>query len=164
MEEKVWRCVRSAVAIATLVLAPAARAADVTYDLVHCGSLKPIVLEARQGVYAQVMDYYDIVASSTNKDWAYATAHCGGYFRVADGKESSGGVCKWVLPSGDTAVMEWKGTGPGEGSVVFVSGTGKLKGVQGGGPWKIVSNAKPADEGTFQRCVHAWGKYSVPES
>jgi len=164
MKENMWIWFRNAVTIATLVLAPAARAAEVTYDLVHCGSMKPTVLEAREGVFVMVMDYYDIVASSTNKDWASATAHCGGHWRVVDGKESSGGVCKWVLPSGDTAVLEWKGTGPGEGSVVFLSGTGKLKGIQGGGPWKIVSNAKPADEGTSQRCVHSWGKYTLPES
>jgi hypothetical protein len=43
----------------------------------------------------------------------------------------------------------------------YIYGTGKWKGVKGGGTVKYVTNGKPIVEGNFQSCIEVSGTYEV---
>lgn len=159
---RTWIWARNLMTVAAAACAATAWAAEATYDFVACGHQKFNLLEASAGVTAIGSEQWAIVASATTKDWENATQHCVGYWRMVDGKEYAKGMCKWVDPSGNTAVGEYEQTASGEGTWVWLSGTGKFKGIQGGGRWKTISKAKPVVEGTGQACSHDWGKYTLP--
>jgi len=81
---------------------------------------------------------------------------CSGTVIVStDGKTSTGGgYCVGFDPSGDTAWIWWHGGFDG-GTWGFMDGTGKFKGVDGGGTWKTkqrLPDGKFIDtwEGTWQ--------------
>jgi len=52
---------------------------------------------------------------------------------LSAGREQAAGTGhgRFAQGSGDTVLLEWKGTGPGRGTVWFLGGTGKFKGIQG---------------------------------
>jgi hypothetical protein len=84
------------------------------------------------------------------------TANCSGTtITSADGKTGTGsGYCVNFDPAGDAAWMWWRGDLDG-GTWGFVDGTGKFKGVEGGGTWKTTQRSpdgKHIDtwEGTWQ--------------
>jgi hypothetical protein len=68
----------------------------------------------------------------------------------------------WSDTSGNTAVGEFEQTAPGEGTWVWLSGTGKFKGIKGGGRWKNVGRGTPITEGTGLVCIRDTGTYTVP--
>lgn len=145
----------------TLTVIPAS-AAESSYDFVACTHGTTKMLESGPDLVAFGVESWGIVASSTTKEWENATTHCVGYLRIAGGKRVGKGVCKWVHPTGDTAVGEWEMPASGENAFTWLAGTGKLKGIQGGGSFQSVSKAKPVEAGTGQDCRHDWGKYTVP--
>ena len=60
--------------------------------------------------------------------------------------------------------MHWPFTAPPAiytGRFTWLAGTGKLKGIQGGGTFKTVFDARPAQEGTGQGCRRDWGKFKT---
>ena len=148
--------------LVSAVPAQAVRAAELTYDFVACGTQRFTLLEGRPEVTAVGSEQWAIVARSATKDWENATQHCVGTWRVVDGREAARGICKWSDTSGNTAVGEFEQTAPGEGTWAWLSGTGKFKGIQGGGRWKVVGQGRPIVEGTGQLCSHDTGTYTLP--
>ena len=154
------RVLASALAMALLSLP--AWPAEVSYDFVACTHTRQTVVEASPELVAFGLDNWGIVANSTTKEWENATTRCVGYLRVAAGKPVGKGVCRWIVSSGDTAVGEFEYPPAGEASFTWLTGTGKFKGIQGGGTFKQISNAKPSESGTSQACRRDWGKYTLP--
>jgi hypothetical protein len=120
-------------ALAALLVAPGAPAADFPYDIVVCSHSRRIPLEANGDIVSFGTEGWGIVASTANKEWEAATTRCVGYIRVIGGKVVGKGNCKWAFASGDTAVGEWEYPAAGEPSFTWLAGTGKLKGISGGG-------------------------------
>jgi len=148
--------------LALSAFTPASWAADVSYDFVACSHSKRIPLEASAEFAAFGLESWGIVASSTTKEWENATTRCVGYLRVIAGKPVGKGVCKWFHANGDTASGEFEMPAAGEASFTWLVGTGKLKGIAGGGSFKYVTNGKPSEPGTSQSCRQDWGKYTLP--
>ena len=142
--------------------APSLWAAETPYDFVKCATGKITPLEISADLRAAGMENWGITASSTTKDFENATTHCVGFSRVVEGKPAGRGLCKWMDSAGNTAFGEYEVLAPGEGTFVWVTGTGKFKGIKGGGQWKVFSSAKPVAEGTAQWCERYWGKYTLP--
>lgn len=153
---------RIALALAASLIALPAWAAEVSYNFVVCGHSKVTLLEAGPDLTAMGFENWGIVASSTSKDWENATTRCVGYLRIMAGKQVGKGVCKWVMAGGDAAVGEFEYPPSGEPFFTWLTGSGKLKGIQGGGAFKQVSNARPVEPGTSQSCRQDWGKYTLP--
>ncbi len=148
--------------VAAVALAPRAWGAETAYDFVVCGNSKITMLEARPDLTAFGVELWAIVATSTTKEMENATQHCLGTIRVIEGKQTGKGMCKWTDPAGNTFVGEWETSPNGEGSWVFLSGTGRFKGIHGAGHYQYVSKARPIAEGTAQSCRRDWGTYSLP--
>lgn len=152
---------RHSLLAATALLAFGASAQEVSYDFVACTHGKRTVLEQNADIVSFATEGWGTVASSTTREFENASTHCMGYMRLLGGKPYGKGNCKWVFASGDTAVGEYEfGQGP-EPKFTWLAGTGKLKGIQGGGTFKTVFDAKPAQEGTGQGCRRDWGKFKV---
>jgi hypothetical protein len=75
-----------------------------------------------------------------------------GYVRNVNGKPVGKGVCRWLHATGDTAVGEWEMPASGSNTFTWLAGTGKLKGIQGGGSFQTISQAKAVEAGTGQSC------------
>lgn len=151
-------------ALAATLAAMPAWSAEFSYDFVACTHGNTTMLAGGPDLVAFGSESWGIVASSTTKEWESATTRCLGYVRVVGGKPVGKGVCKWVHPTGDTAVGEWEMPASGENTFTWLVGTGKLKGIQGGGSFQTISKAKPVEAGTGQSCRHDWGKYTLPDA
>jgi hypothetical protein len=148
--------------VALIAIAGSAIAAEAAYDFVACTHGKRTALEETGDFAAYAVEGWGVVASSTTKDWENASTHCVGYLRVTAGKPLGRGVCKWVQNSGDTAVGEFEYSATAEPKWTWLTGTGRLKGISGGGTFKEVFNAKTVDPGTGQGCRRDWGKFMLP--
>ena len=149
-------------AAALLVPAAAAFAADVTYDFVACTHSRRNPLEQLADFAAYGVESWGTVASSTTREWENASTRCVGYVRETGGAPYGKGTCKWFTAGGDTAVGEFE-FDHASAKFTWLAGTGKLKGIQGGGTFRYLSMAKPAEPGTSQSCRRDWGSYRVPD-
>src|SRR6185369_10958292 len=149
--------------VALVALAGSAVAAESAYDFVACTHGKGTPIEANGDIVAYAVEGWGVVATSTTKDWENASTHCVGYMRVIAGNRVGKGVCKWAQAGGDTAVGEFEFPQTGEPSWTWLSGTGKLKGIKGGGTFRELFDAKPVDPPTSQGCRRDWGKYMLPQ-
>ncbi|MGH8222038.1 MAG: hypothetical protein ACREQZ_03605 [Woeseiaceae bacterium] len=106
-----------------------------------------------------------ILADDAAKTFDNNTQRCIGSIAVIRGKSSGGGFCRSVDPaSGDTTISEWTSAEkPGTGTFKYLSGTGKWKGITGGGDYHTAAVTRPIDEGTYQNCVRVKGMLSVPK-
>jgi len=120
------------------------------------------MLEASPDIVAYNAESWGVVSSTTTKDFEGATTHCYGYARVIAGKQVGKGVCKWFDASGNTALGEYDIPPSGNNSFTWLVGTGKFKGITGGGTFATVFSGKPSDAGTSQGCRHDWGKMTLP--
>ena len=153
---------KSFAAIAVAALVQGALAAEVPYDFVACSHGRRIALEANADIVSFGIESWGVVASSTTSFWEKASTHCVGYIRLASGKPIGKGTCKWVESGGDTAVGEWEYPNNGDPTWTWLSGTGKLQGISGGGTFREMFSAKPADPATSAGCRRDWGKYNLP--
>ena len=154
---------RTRLAAAALVAAGlGAQAAEAPYDFVACTSSKRTMVEANNEVVAFGVELWGVVASSTTKFWENASTHCVGYLRIVGGKPVGKGVCKWTEAGGDTATGEFEYPVAGAPTWTWLAGTGKLKGIAGGGTFQELFSARPADPATSQGCRRDWGKFSLP--
>jgi hypothetical protein len=149
-------------AVAVVFAAQGSGAAEVAYDFTACSHGRRIALEANADLVAFGVESWGVVASSTTAFWEKASTHCVGYIRVMGGKPIGKGTCKWTEAGGDTAVGEWEYPATGEPVWTWLSGTGKLRGIAGGGTFRELFSAKPTDPATSAGCRRDWGKYTLP--
>jgi hypothetical protein len=149
-------------AVAAILAGVPASAAEFSYDFVACTHGTPRMLESGPDLVAFGSESWGIVASSTTKEWENATTRCVGYVRIVNGKPVGKGVCRWLHATGDTAVGEWEMPASGSNTFTWLAGTAKLKGIQGGGSFQTISQARAVEAGTGQSCRRDGGKYSLP--
>lgn len=151
-------------AAAVMSLVPLARAAEYPYDFVVCttGKHSP-VLQADASIYATGIENWGVVASSTTPTFEKASTHCTGFIRVMNNQVVGKGVCKWTDTAGDSAIVEFEyPDGGGEPRSKWLTGTGKFKGIGGGGTFREQFSAKSADPAMTGGCRRDWGKYTLP--
>ena len=149
--------------LAMVLVTPIAWPAETSYDFGVCTHSKLTMLEANADIVAFGVETWGVVSSSTTKEWEGATQHCVGSVRILGGKQSGKGLCKWLDAAGNTAIGEWEYPASGNNVWTWLAGTGRFKGIGGGGTFKdIFSSAQPAEAGTSQGCRHDWGKYTLP--
>jgi len=71
---------------------------------------------------------------------------------------------KLMDPDGDFIIMEGAmAPGETEGSFKFLQGTGKWKGIKGGGKVRAITRGKPIMPGTSQGCGRYTGTFELPK-
>ncbi len=153
---------RFCLALTLAMAAPLGSATESAYDFIVCGHTRYVPLEANAEIVAFGVENWGIVSSSTTKFWENASTHCVGYIRVVAGKVVGKGTNKWFEAGGDTGVGEWEYPSTGEPAWTWLAGTGKLKGISGGGTFHDLFSGKPSAPDTSQGCRRDWGKMSVP--
>lgn len=151
-----------ALALAALGAAGSAAAVESAYDFTVCTTTRRIPIEVNADIAAFGFENWGIVASSTTPLWEKAATHCSGYLRVMAGKVVGKGTCKWTEAGGDSAVGEFEYPPNGEPTWTWLAGTGKLKGISGGGTFRELYNAKPADPAVSHSCRRDWGRMTLP--
>jgi hypothetical protein len=93
-----------------------------------------------------------------------STQRCVGTLANFDGAVTAKGWCKQIHPqSGDWLVLDWVNSGkPGSGTYTVRHGTGKWKGVTGGGTYESLGQTRPVETGTYQNCIRVKGTLSIP--
>jgi len=144
-------------------LAASAQAGEIEYGGTFCSHSRTTILQASPDVTAFDVESWGIqTPDSTFKPWANATNHCAGNILVVQGKASSHGECLWTDSDGDTFIGTFADDAGKPGTWTFVGGTGKWKGVSGGGAYQYVSSSKPRPDGTGEGCTSHSGKYLLP--
>jgi hypothetical protein len=148
----------------TLVLSVTpVNAKDYEYAISFCASGTTTVLSTTEEMTVLSYDVKGITWSThpTNKAFDKSTYHCVGIVRTGRAGLATHGYCKYMEPDGDFVVGEAMASGP-EGQWQFLEGTGKYKGIKGGGPNQPFVSGKPIVPGTSQNCRSATGKYTLP--
>jgi hypothetical protein len=92
------------------------------------------------------------------------TQRCVGSIATIGGKRSGSGYCRSLDPAGDYVLSQWTvdEQKPGTGTYRLLYGTGKWKGISGGGTYESSGAFRAVDEGTYQNCITAKGTVLIP--
>ena len=105
-----------------------------------------------------------VMSNLESKVFDNMTSHCIGATKVIAGQATSVTYSKFLDPDGDFVVLETTAA-PGEkdSTFNFLVGTGKWKGIKGGGKIKVIARGKPIQPGTFQICYKGTGTFALPK-
>jgi hypothetical protein len=95
-----------------------------------------------------------------NKMFDNMTTHGLGLFKSVSGKMEATLYSKYMDPSGDFFIVDISQVGS-ERDWKFIYGTGKWKGVSGGGKAVYITRGKPITPGTTQSCFKITGTYEL---
>lgn len=144
-------------------LAAPALAGETEYGGTFCGRFVSTMLQGGPEIAAFNVESWGIeTPDSTFRPWAGATNHCAVNVLVLGGKATERGQCVWTDADGDTFIGSFLGEADKPGAWTFLGGTGKWKGVSGGGTYQHVSASRPRADGTGENCTTHSGKYMLP--
>ncbi len=144
-------------------LAGPAQAGDTEYGGTFCGHWKSMMVQSSPEVSAFNTEFWGVqTPDSTIKPLANATNHCMENDIFMQGRMSAHGECLWTDADGDTFIGTYTDEPGKPGVWTFLGGTGKWKGVTGGGTYQHVSFSKPRPDGTGEGCTTHSGKYTLP--
>ena len=152
-----------AIVLGFVMFIPVAQA-ETPYDITPCmsGTITMLIQSKEMTVFS--MDLKGIARSNhENKVFDNYTFHYVGVYRIIAGKViAQHGYTKFMDPDGDCFLVEVSNVG-GQGSVTkLLHGTGKWKGITGGGELKPIARGKPIKPGTWQGCSRHIGTFELP--
>jgi hypothetical protein len=153
------------VAMALLVFAVSAWAAEAEYGGIYCAHQKrTTVIQQSPELTIFTAESWGIqTAESTFAPWKFSAVHCTNLVRIVNKARSSSGSCLWTDVDGDTMTGSSDQVPGQPGQWTFLGGTGKWQGIKGGGTYKLVGAAKPFPDETVAYCVQISGKYTLPQ-
>lgn len=134
-------------------------------DNVWCRAGTMTVLAQEEKTIIWALDHRGVAQATDPANPLHgATQRCIGVVASIDGKATGNGWCKIVDPkSGEWFVVDWMSEGkPGHGVWNYRYGSGKYKGVTGGGTYEPTFPTKPVDAGTYQNCARVKGTMKLP--
>jgi hypothetical protein len=152
------------IALGLAIFTPVANA-ETPYDITPCMSGTITMLSQSKEMTVLSMDLKGIARSNhENKVFDNYTFHYVGVYRFTAGKLiAQHGYTKFMDPDGDCFLVEVSNVG-GQSSVTkLLHGTGKWKGITGGGELKIIAQGKPIKPGTWQGCARHIGTFELPK-
>lgn len=137
--------------------------AETPFDITSCLAGEIKVISGSKELTVLGAEVRGIFRSNhENKALDNMTIYCIAVFRIMSGKGTSIAYCKGMDPDGDVIVQEHRRDGP-KVTWKFLQGTGKYKGITGGGTGKVVARGKPITPGTTQGCSRVTGTFQVPK-
>ena len=139
--------------------------AEQVYDVNPCVACeqKPLVQSPEINIFA--MDCKGIMISKMeNKIFDNVTFHTQGVMVVEGKKMTAYAHMKYLDQDGDFVIFRYT-QNPGETSATttILSGTGKWKGITGGGKATLITQGKPITPGTSQFCNNHKGTFTTPK-
>jgi hypothetical protein len=146
-----------------VVFTPVAKA-EQPFDITDCGSGTITMVSASKELTVFSFDLKGISRSNhENKVFDNTTFHCVGVIRVMAGKRTETGYFKIMDSDGDFIVGEVTCIETEKSTWKFLQGTGKWKGITGGGKGWVIMRGKPITSGTFQACFRHTGTIKLPK-
>lgn len=161
------RCVISLLVVATFVFfsQSAAESAEEVYDVDACVSMDLSPLVRSQEITILNFDGKGIMRSNNeSKVFDNSTVHTQGVTTIEGKKRTVYCHLKYLDPDGDFVIFRYTlNPGEKEATTTLMFGTGKWKGITGGGKAKRIAGGKPVVEGTIQFCNNHKGTFTMPE-
>ena len=136
-------------------------------DLTYCLSMTMTMVSETPELSVHSFDFKGIARSNLeNKAFNNLTFHGIGVARdLADKRIHRYGYIKFMDPDGDILVTENLRTlDAAQGADWnFLQGTGKWKGIRGGGKLQPAAGGRPIIPGTLQGCIRMTGTYEMPK-
>jgi hypothetical protein len=142
-----------------------AQSAEQTYDVDACVSMDLSPLVSSQEITILDFDAKGIMRSNTeSKVFDNCTVHSKGVGMWEGEKFSVYSYMKYLDPDGDYVIFRYT-QNPGEkaATTTILAGTGKYKGITGGGKAVRIAGGKPVVQGTTQFCNNHKGTFTVPK-
>jgi hypothetical protein len=141
-----------------------AEGAEQVYDVNVCVSMDWSPLVQSKEFYIVDWDAKGIMRSNNeSKVFDNFTAHTKGVTMTEGKNRTIYGYMKYLDPEGDFVIFRYNlNPGEKEATTTLMFGTGKWKGITGGGKAKRIARGKPIAEGTFQFCNNHKGAFTVP--
>lgn len=130
-------------------------------DMMSCGDATVTTIVAGQELTIMGFEGKGInLDNLASKAFDNMTYHSVGVFKVEGGKLTGTFYSKYMDPSGDFLVVEISQVGM-ERDWKYLYGTGKWKGVTGGGKAFPFTKGKPVSPNTLQSCTKITGTYEL---
>ena len=157
-----WKMALGAFALSLSLTIPVAQA-EQAYDITDCGSMTFTTNSATNELTIVTFDFKGIARSnSENKVFDNCTVFYVGVARSVPGNTTAHGYSKYMDPDGDFVIME-SIREEDVTTMTFLHGTGKWKGIKGGGKLRRITAGKPIVPGTSQYCTRHTGSFELPK-
>ena len=159
-----WSVVMLSVCIASSTIA---FAADVNHFICRSATIHPATMTDDLKLFVWA-DNGVIIGQQEHSAFHAMNSQCVGVTKREKGKKGSmaNGYCNYRDSDGDSAALQWAHPHGGPRAWSFIHGTGKWKGITGGGAYNTRQTGvrtKAQTQGTFQSCVHVTGTYALPK-
>ena len=149
-----------------ILLIPVANAEEKPVNIISCRSGEFTLLSASKELTIVSYDFKGIDRGAKgNKTFENFTHRCMGVSVIKGGAADrlTKGYCKYMDTDGDFFIVSYDGLmGKTPLPWEFVQGTGKWKGIKGGGTAIGITKGKPIEKGTLQYCAEITGTYELP--
>lgn len=153
----------AAIVLGLVMFIPVAQA-EQPYDLTACGSGTITLLSTSKELTVYSIEGRGIVQDNLkSKLFDGCTWHAVGVVLIMDGKKTGLMYTKVMDPDGDFFVSKSTYVGPDERTGKILHGTGKWKGITGGGKSRVIIRGKPITPGTVQACSRTTGTFKLPK-
>ncbi len=154
-------CALGIIGILTFILFIVTAQAEQPVDCLVFYDMKNTTVVETQDLIIIGSEAKGIVLDNTeSKFFDNSTVHLVGVMKIDKGKVTGSNLGKHMDPSGDFYVIE-SSLGGTEVGWKFIYGTGKFKGITGGGKAVRFTKGKPISPGTSQYCVKVTGTYEL---
>ena len=138
--------------------------AETPYDITPCMSGTITMLSQSKELTIFSADFKGIARSNhENKVFDNCTFNYVGVYRIIAGKVTVHGYTKFMDPDGDCFFVQVSRVGGQTTVTKLLHGTGKWKGITGGGKITPITRSKPIKPGTHQACVRHTGTFELPK-
>jgi len=133
------------------------------YDITDCASSTYTIHSESKELTLMSFEFRGISRTNhENRVFDNCTFFYVGVARITPQKSTAHGYTKYLDPDGDYVIMESIREGS-ETTMTFLHGTGKWKGIQGGGKHRRIASGKPIAPGTSQICARHTGTFELPK-
>jgi polyferredoxin len=156
-------CTLGIIGIFTFILFIVSAQAEQPIDCLLCANMTMTTVVESGDLIIMGYETKGIVLDNTeSKFWASDTVHGVGLLKIDKGKVTGSFINKHMDPNGDFYVLEGSTVGT-EYDWKFIYGTGKFKGITGGGKSFRITKGKPVSPGTSQYCAKVTGTYELKQ-
>ena len=151
-------------AFINLSLLNPAESAEQVYDVDVCVSMELTPLVQSEEISILTFDCKGIMRSNIeSKVFDNCTAHVLGVMVIEGKNRTYLSYMKYLAPDGDYVIFQLT-RNPGEqaSTTTLLAGTGKWKGITGGGKAVLITKGIPVVKGTYQFCNNHKGTFTVP--
>jgi len=154
-------CTLGIIGIFTFILFIATAQAGQPIDCILCSDMKITTIVETGDLIIMGYESKGIVLDNTESKYFHnSTVHGVGLMKIDKGKLTGSFFNKQLDPSGDFYALEGLIVGT-EIDWKFIYGTGKFKGITGGGKSIRLTKGKPVSPGTSQSCTKVTGTYEL---